>query len=602
MLDSLRKQQKLIVYIVAAAFILSLAGTGGYFGIRGLIDGTLFSGQYLAKVNGTKISLQQYQDKIREVYQRYESQGREIDDNTRRNIEYTAWDDLVNEILWTQQVKKQKIKVSQSEIKTAILNDPPQELMQDENLQANGKFDRKKYVNILNESPEFRQQMFNYMEVYLPRKKLQEKIKKEANINADSLKAEFIKDNDSVSGKAVWFDFNTADSVYVSDEEIKKEYEQRKETEFKKGPASRIKYFAFEIKPSETDFNDVKSEIELIYNDAIKPGQSFAELADRYSEDPGSARNGGSLGTFGKGQMVPEFEKTAFSLKVGEISKPVRTDYGWHIIRCDSILTVDPEMPKIGASHILLTVKASDTTRNEIRDTAEKARELIKKKGIEEAAKELKLEPTQSEWQAHDNEQIGGIGRLPGLFEFMKTGKEGKVSEIFTDQQGRLIVALLTDNKKVYYEDFETVKLRIKYDLEKQKKIAQVKVKAEDFVKRVPKENWLSQAEAEGWKVIELKGHKMKSYIPTVNATNEEFSKAALALGSGEYSPLITTKEGSFVIYADERNKPDLAAFNKDTAKQEEIRKRLEDAAFNRWFQQLRKDSKIIDHRGKYGY
>jgi peptidyl-prolyl cis-trans isomerase D len=601
MLDNLRKNQKLIVYIVAAAFILGGAGTA-YYGIRGLIEGTLFSGQYVGKVNGTKISPQMFQQKIQEVYQRYEAQGQNIDDNTRRNIQYSAWDELVNEILWTQQVKKNKIKVSESEIKTAILNDPPQELLQDENLQTNGKFDRKKYIDILNNSAEFRQQLYNYMNVYLPRKKLQDKIKQEANINADSLKAEYVKDTDSVTGKAVWFDYNKSDSVYVSDEEVKKDYESRKETEFKKGPASRIKYFAFEIKPSEQDYQEVKSEIDLIYNEAVKPGQSFAELADRYSEDPGSARNGGSLGSFGKGQMVPEFEKAAFALKVGEIAKPIRTDFGWHIIRCDSILTVDPTMPKIGASHILLQVKASEATRNEIRDKAEQAQDLMKKNGVDEAAKQLKLEAVESEWQAHDNEQIGGIGKLSGLFEFMKKGKEGKVSDIFTDQQGRLIVAQLTDNKKVYYEDFEKVKLRIKYDLEKQKKIARVKVKAEEFARSVPREKYLQQAEADGWKIVDLKGHKMKSYIPTVNATSEEFSKAALALNKGEYSPLITTKEGSFIIYAEDRVKPDLAAFNKDTAKQDEIRKRLEDAAFNRWFQQIKKDAKIIDHRSKFGY
>ncbi len=602
MLDNLRKNQKLIVYIVAVAFILG-GGTGAYFGIRGLIEGTLFSGQYLGKVNGTKITPQMYQQKVQEIYTRYQQQQRDIDENMRRNIEYSAWDELVNEILWKQQVKKHRIKVSESEIKTAILNDIPQELLQDPYLQGeDGRFDRKKYVELLNNSAEFRAQMYQYMNSYLPRKKLQDKIKQEANITLDSLKAEYIKENDKVSGKAIWFDFNQADSVYVSDNEIKQYYDKNKETEYKKGPASRIKYFAFEIKASEADYADVKTEIDLIYNEAIRPGQNFAELAERYSEDPGSANNGGSLGVFGKGRMVPEFEKIAFALKVGEIAKPVRTDFGWHIIRCDSILTVNPEDPQIGASHILLTVKASNRTRNETYDLAEKAQELMKKKGVDAAAKELKLEPVESQWQPHDNDQIAGIGRLSGLFEFMKNGKKGSVSDIFTDQQGRLIVALLTDNKQVYYEDFESVKLRIKFELEKQKKIANVKVKAEEFTKRIPKENWLRQAEAEGWKVIDLRGHRQDSYLPTVNAKDPDFTKAALALKAGETSNLFTTKEGSFIVFAEERETPDLEAFVKDTAKQDEIRKRLEEAAFNRWFQQLRKDARIIDNRHKFGY
>jgi len=602
MLDQLRKRQKVIVYVVAAAFILSLAGTGGYFGIRSLLDGTLFSGQFLGKVNGTKITPKMYQQKIQEITTRYQQQGQPIDDNMRKNIEYSAWEELVNTILWDQQIKKNKIKIKESDIKTAILNDPPQEVLQIPDLQTNGRFDRSKYVTALNNIPEFRQQMYEYMSVYLPRKTLQDKIKKQANITADSLKAEYAKDTNSITGKAIWFDYHLADSVAVSDAEIKKEYEAKKESEFKKGPASKIKYVAIPVTPSEEDYNDIKLEVDNIYNQAIKPETNFALIADMYSEDPGSARNGGSLGSFGKGQMVPEFEKAAFALKRGEISKPIRTDFGWHIIRCDSILTTNPAEPKIAASHILLKVEASERTKNDLHDKAEQAQKLIKKKGIDKAAEALKLEVVSSNWLAHDREAMDGIGQLPGLYKFMKTKRAGKVSDIFKDQQGRLIVAQVVENKKVYYEDFETVKLRIKYDLERQKKIAQLKSKAEAFAKNTPRESYFKAAEAAGWKVVDLKGHKEKSYIPTVNATLPEFSKAALALNQGQYSGLVETKEGHFIIYAEERVKPDFAAFAKDKNKQQEIRDRLEEAAFNRWYQDIRKNAKIIDNRDKYGY
>ncbi len=605
MLDSLRKKQKLIVYIVAITFILGLAGTGGYFGIRGLIEGTLFSGNFLGKVNGTEISAQMYSQKIQEITERYQQQGQQVDDRMLSQVQYSAWEELVNEALWTQQVKKHRIKVSEAEIKNAMENDIPQDILQNQNLQTNGVFDKKKFFDALNNIPEFKVQLYNYMKVYLPRKKLQDKIKKEANITADSLKAEYIKDTDSVTGKAIWFDYNLADSVYVSDSEVKKYYEDNKTKEFQKGPASRLKYVTFEVKPSDQDFNDVKLDIDDIYNRLTKKGENFAELAVEYSEDPGSGQQGGSLGAFGKGQMVPEFDAVAFKLKVGEISKPFKTQFGWHIVKCDSIISTTPGEEKIGASHILFAVKTSDATKNRINEQAEAARKLIAKKGIEKAAKELKLEVTTSPWLSHDSENMEGIGQNAGLYQFMKKRKAGSVSNVFLLKSGgteKVIVAQIADNEKTYFEDFETKKLQIKYDLEKKKKIAQIKVKAEDFVKRVPKENYLRAATAEGWKVIDLAGHKNKAYIPTVNATNEDFSKAALALKTGEYSPLVTTKEGSFLIYAEKRDKPDLKAFAKDKAKQDELRKRLEDAAFNRYWQQLRKDSKIIDNRYKYGY
>ncbi|TML04939.1 MAG: hypothetical protein E6G36_04445 [Actinobacteria bacterium] len=64
----------------------------------------------------------------------------------------------------------------------------------------------------------------------------------------------------------------------------------------------------------------------------LKAGANFAKLAKRYSKDPGSASNGGKL-TVSKGQTVPEFDKTAFSLKKGQLSPPIKTQYGYHIIQ-----------------------------------------------------------------------------------------------------------------------------------------------------------------------------------------------------------------------------------------------------------------------------
>lgn len=73
----------------------------------------------------------------------------------------------------------------------------------------------------------------------------------------------------------------------------------------------------------------------------VKAGEDFAKLADEYSEDPGNMRNGqkqgGDLGWFSKGRMVQEFEKAAFELKAGEVSEPVKTFYGYHLIKVEKI-------------------------------------------------------------------------------------------------------------------------------------------------------------------------------------------------------------------------------------------------------------------------
>lgn len=82
---------------------------------------------------------------------------------------------------------------------------------------------------------------------------------------------------------------------------------------------------------SEAEARQKKQTIDSIY-DALKAGADFAEMARKFSDDKGSGANGGRLPEFGKGMMVPEFEKMAYTLKAGEMSQPFTTDYGYHII------------------------------------------------------------------------------------------------------------------------------------------------------------------------------------------------------------------------------------------------------------------------------
>lgn len=105
------------------------------------------------------------------------------------------------------------------------------------------------------------------------------------------------------------------ESVEVSAEEIKEYYDQMKP----------------EIRASHILVDDVETANEV--KKKLDEGADFAELATEYSTDPGSAPNGGDLEWFGAGVMLPEFEQAAYSLEVNQISEPVQSTYGFHIIK-----------------------------------------------------------------------------------------------------------------------------------------------------------------------------------------------------------------------------------------------------------------------------
>ena len=71
----------------------------------------------------------------------------------------------------------------------------------------------------------------------------------------------------------------------------------------------------------------------IILLERIQKGEKFGKLAKEFSIDSGSAKRDGNLGYFGRGKMVKEFEKSAFNLQTGQISEPVKTQYGYHIIK-----------------------------------------------------------------------------------------------------------------------------------------------------------------------------------------------------------------------------------------------------------------------------
>ena len=113
-----------------------------------------------------------------------------------------------------------------------------------------------------------------------------------------------------------------------SDKEIQNYYEKNKEAQFTTPEQRCVRHILFN-KDQKEKAEDVKQKLEN--------GGDFAKLAKEYSQDPGSAEKGGDLGCLGKGETVPEFEQAAFGAKQGEIVGPVKTEFGYHILKVTDV-------------------------------------------------------------------------------------------------------------------------------------------------------------------------------------------------------------------------------------------------------------------------
>ncbi len=130
-----------------------------------------------------------------------------------------------------------------------------------------------------------------------------------------------------------WLEGQLAGKTEVTDEEAKKFYEENK-TEFQQPETVKASHILFRV--SKDDSEDVVNQKLKAAQGAetrAKKGEDFTALAKELSEEPGAKESGGDLGFFPKDRMVPEFAEVAFTEKVGDISDPVRTQFGWHVIK-----------------------------------------------------------------------------------------------------------------------------------------------------------------------------------------------------------------------------------------------------------------------------
>ncbi|WP_077623139.1 peptidylprolyl isomerase [Sediminibacillus massiliensis] len=183
------------------------------------------------------------------------------------------------------------------------------------------------------------------------------------------------------------------EDVEVTDEEIQQRYE-RMQTEL---TARHI------LVEDEETAKEVKQKLE--------DGEDFADLAEEYSTDSTSAANGGDLGTFAAGDMVPEFEDAAYNLEVDEISEPVQSQHGWHIIQVtekNEVEDVEPlEDIKDQLRREIAMSKVDDQTAQEkMNQLQEDANIDVKIDEYEDLFKPAEL-PEESNTEQSDSEESG---------------------------------------------------------------------------------------------------------------------------------------------------------------------------------------------------
>ncbi len=233
--------------------------------------------------------------------------------------------------------------------------------------------------------------------------------------------------------------------IDVSDSEIESFYNKHKAELPLRKPSYKLGMILLQIKASEKTKQQLYKELEQIY-ERISRGESFSELAKKNS-DCGSASAGGDLGYFGRGEMVKSFENTAYSLKPGEVSDIIETQFGYHIIKLEDI-----KENKVRARHILKAL-----TPNKLDSLAhyKLMEQVVQRYNEGEDFGQLARKYSSDQETALKNGVIGIFphGQYPPLYEdYLKDIQPGQISDIIQIQDMYYLFANLEDVPEGVYE------------------------------------------------------------------------------------------------------------------------------------------------------
>ena len=598
MMTKLREMSKFFLYLLVVAFLALMVLEWG----ADITGRTSRTGNIVGKINDREITIEEYNQMLQNAYEsERQRSGGELSEADMKRLQNEVWENIIQQILLQEQIKKMGIKVSQREIAYHSVNNPPQYFRNIPAFLTNGQFDINKYRQAL-QNPQVEQTVVNYVAQNLPYQKLLARITAAVMVTEEEVRDAFMRQ--SVRARIEYlgvplFKFSSRE-VEVSEEEARQYYQDHK-NDFKVEEKRVVSYVLFSTAPTHEDTMRVYRLAEEILQEARK-GADFAQLADENSEDPSVQTNHGDLGYFKRGDMDPAFEKAVFNARPGDIIGPVKTRFGLHIIKVVDRKKEDG-VEKVRASHILLRFQASASTIEDARDRADEFSQLVKEDGnLKVVADRLryKIEKTPPFLKRNF---IPGLGLMEGAVEWVFHAEKGDVSDPFRAQSG-YVVFQLEEIQPAGYRPFEEVKAicinRVK--TEKRKQMAREHaLKFAEAVKSGKSFPEIAASDDSKLMVADTSGYFLfGAPIPKIGQS-VEINAAAFALPLNQPSDLLEAQQGYYYIKVLERTEFDETAYaqQRDMLRQRLLQQK-QLRVFQAWYDALKAAAKIEDYRYKF--
>ncbi len=523
-----------LLLVICAAMVIVLV-PGGSLG--GELTGTPGKG-VIAKVEGQDVTVEQVRDAARQMLQQ---QGAQLGKNASMLLPFFAQraaDQLIDREALLAEAHRMGFKATPDEVKDEL-----QHGRYAEYFFPGGNFiGQTEYEEMLQRANLTPAVFESNVAKEIMISKLQAVITGSATVSDGEVRQEFNKQNTKVKfDYAVLTQEDIKKGLHPTADELKAFYDSHQKTYANSIPEKRkVKYAAIDTSKVESGVQITQQELQAYYDqhrdqyrtpeqvkvshiliktplpgpdgkvdekgaqDAqrraedllkqLKGGANFEELAKKYSDDPGSAKQGGSLGWIGRGRTVPEFEKAAFSLPIGQISDLVKSSYGFHIIRVDAkqeahMKTLDEVKDQI--EPILKQQQAQQLAQKQADDLLQQAQKV----GLDAAASAQHIPVTTPDFFGRQD-VVPGIGPASQFTDAVFAAEEKSAPEMAPTSQGFVVFQLLAV-KPQSTPTFDQIRTKVEEDFKSERSNVLLSQKIQELSDRAKAQHDLKKAAKE---------------------------------------------------------------------------------------------------------
>ncbi len=585
MLRTMRSNAKYVFYILAVAFV-------GWLAVGQVMEILGPTGSVVLRVNGREFQVTEYQQRLQLASEQYRQQNGNAP--TTREDDQQIADQVINQMvqdaLLEQEYKRLGIRVSAAEIIEAARTSPPPEIMRDPQFQTDSQFDIRKWTQFLGGAD--RQVLAQIEAIYrdqIPRIKLAQYLTSDVYVSDAKLWRLYKDAQDSVriAALAVW-PFTTPDTTPISDAELSA-YVSQHEEDYKRPALAYVRFVAVPRVPDAADSAAAKAHVARVRAELAR-GAKFEDVARRESSDSASGQNGGDLGWIKRADanFNQEFLHGIRGLRPGQVSAPVATPFGFHLIRVDQA-----KGDSVKVRHILIPValQGEHLDRVEARaDTLE--RQSAERSGpavLDSVARRLGLQVSPVYRVIQGDRFTLGRYAIPDVSVWAFEAPIGETSPVI-EATPAYYVFQLDSVTEAGVPPLDEIRARATADvrLDKQKVLA--RARADSLFTALRSSPQLAGAERFG-PFTRLRPPGYLGREPLVIG-------AAFGLGVGERSDVIAGEGGYFIIQSLGRKVADSSAWlAQRDLQRNQLRQAVLQARIAQYMEGVRAKAKIIDRR-----